>query len=111
MTIKTIERVVEVVVVSEVATAILPSEAEALVIRLNNARRAAKEIEAEEKAVKDALLALMGDAVVGTINGVERVKVAEVSRENIDKATLVAAFPEAYEASRKVTTYKKVTTL
>ena len=111
MSIKIVERVVEVVASVEVATAILPAEAEALVIRLNNARRAAKEIEKEEKAVKDALLAMLGDAEVGVINGVERVKVSEVSREGIDKATLVAAFPEAYEASRTVTTYKKLTTL
>jgi len=111
MSIKIVERVVEVVAATEVVTAILPAEAEALVIRLNNARRAAKEIEAEEKAVKDALLAMLGEAEVGVINGVERIKVTEVSRENIDKATLVAAFPEAYEASRTVTTYKKVTTL
>lgn len=111
MAVKTIERIVEVVAASEVVTAILPLEAEALVVRLNNARRAAKEIEAEEKAAKAALVALMGDAEVGTIGGVERVKIAQVTREGLDKSVLVSAFPEAYEAARTVTTYAKVTTL
>jgi predicted phage-related endonuclease len=111
MSVKIVERVVEVVASVEVATAILPAEAEALVIRLNNARRAAKEVEREEAEVKSALMALLGEAQVGVINGVERIKVTEVTREGIDKATLVAAFPEAYEAARTTTTYKKVTTL
>lgn len=111
MSVKIEKRVVavEVETVADVV-ALDDTNALDLIVRLNAAREALKELEAEEKAVKEGLRALMGEATVGTIGGVDRVILKSVTREGVSAEVLKKNFIEAYEAARTETTYTKVIT-
>lgn len=67
--------------------------------------KAAEEAKAQAEAI---LRDLMGDATVGTIAGVERVKIASRTRTGTDRETLRTAFPEAYEQTLTTTDYSFV---
>lgn len=87
------------VVTTTEATAVLDVSAEALIVEFNEAKAAMKALEAKKAEVEGKIRAMLGDAQVGTINGVERVRVLVRNRSNIDREALKAAFPEAYEAT------------
>lgn len=106
MAVKIEKRVVAVEAEIAADVAVLdPAKAEALIERFNAAKAALKEFEAEKKAAEAELRAMMGDATVGIINGVDRLKITEVTREGIDREVLKENFIEAYEAARTETTY------
>jgi predicted phage-related endonuclease len=106
MTVKIEKRVVAVEVAIESDVAVLDgTDAEALIVRFNAAKAALKDLEAEKKAVEADLRALLGDAKIGTIGGVDRLVISEITRENIDREVLREHFIEAYEAARTETTY------
>ena len=95
---------VEVEVAADVV-ALDDTNAEEFIVRRNAAKAAIKELEAEKKAVDEALRALLGEATVGTLNGTDRVRILPRQREGIDSDLLKESFIEAYEATRKVTAY------
>lgn len=99
-------RTVAVEVTATADVAVLDgTNAEDLIVRFNAAKAALKDLEAEKKAVEADLRALMGSATVGTIGGIDRLVISEVTRENIDREVLRENFIEAYEAARTETTY------
>jgi predicted phage-related endonuclease len=93
-----------IITVTEASVALDPS-AEALIVEFNTAKAAIKAFEAKKAAAEAALRAALGNASVGTINGVERVRVNHRNRSNIDREALKAAFPEAYAATLTETAY------
>lgn len=111
MSIKIEKRVVAVEVEVAADVAVLDgTNAEELLVRFNDAKAALKELEAEKKAVEASIRALLGDATVGTIGGVDRVFIQSITREGIDREVLKENFIEAYEAARTETTYTVVKT-
>jgi predicted phage-related endonuclease len=84
--------------------------AEALLVEFNNVKDALKRLEAVKATLDEKLRNSLGDATIGLINGIERVKVSTRTRTGVDTAVLAAAFPEAFEATKTSTTYTVLTT-
>ena len=97
------------VVETSTNTVEVASELEAAIAQFNNAKEAIKVLEAEKKQAEAAIREALGEAKVGTIGGVERIKVSTRTRQDINKDDLKSAFPEAYELCLKETTYTVVT--
>lgn len=112
MSIKIEKRVVAVEVATTADVAVLDgTNAADLIVRFNAAKKAMKELKAEKEAVEAELRALLGDATVGTIDGIDRAFIQSISREGIDRDTLARDFSEAYEATRTTTTYTVLKTV
>lgn len=112
MSIKIEKRVVAVEVAVTADVAVLDgTNAADLIVRFNAAKKAMKELEAEKKAVEADLRALLGEATVGTIDGIDRAYIQSITREGIDREALAADFPEAYAATRTSTTYTVLKTV
>lgn len=79
------------------------------ITRFNEAKEAIKVLEQQKKEAEAAIRELMDSAELGTVNGVERVKIATRTRQDINKDDLKAVFPEAYELCLKSSTYTVVT--
>ena len=100
------------VVASEVPAVLLDKnaqEVEQAIADFNEAKRVMKQMEELKKSAEAKLRELMGDAEVGLLNGVERVKIATRTRQDINKEDLKTVYPEAYELCLKETTYTVVT--
>lgn len=104
MTTSTVVTTTEVATSTTVA-ALDNTEAAVLIARFTAAKAAMKALEAEKTAMETAIRNLLGDAEVGTIAGVERIRVASRTRSGIDRKALQAAYPEAYQATLTETTY------
>jgi len=86
-------------------TVALPKDAEALITEYNDTKAAMKSLEDRKKEVEKALRDLMGEAEVGTIDGVDRLVIHSRTRSGLDKDALKEAFPEAYAACKTETNY------
>lgn len=112
MSVKIEKRVVAVEVTTTSDFAILDgTNAEDLIVRFNAAKKAMKELEAEKKAVEAELRALLGDATIGTIGGIDRAFIQSITREGTDREALAKDFPEAWAATRTETTYTVLKTI
>lgn len=78
---------------------------EAMIARYNELKALLKELEGEKAKIDADLRAKLGDAVVGMINGVERVRVVSRVTSKIDRDLLKTGFPEAFEATYVQTPY------
>lgn len=85
------------------------SKVEEAIANFNEAKRLIKELEAQKAEAEALLREFMGDAEVGLIAGVERVKIATRTRNNINTEVLKTAFPEAFEQASEAKTYTVVT--
>lgn len=86
-------------VVRDEAVAILDPAVETLIVEFNEAKAAIKALEAKKQAAETAIREALKGSDVGTINGVERVRVQHRNMSKIDRETLKTAFPEAYEST------------
>lgn len=106
MSVKIEKRVVAVAAEIESDVAVLDgTDAEALIAAFNAAKAAIKEMEQAKQDAEKALRDLMGKATVGTIGGVDRLRISTIVRTGIDRDALKESFREAYEATRTETTY------
>jgi predicted phage-related endonuclease len=64
-----------------------------------------KALEARKKALDSHIKEVLGDAEVGTIDGKVRIEVSHRQRNTVDTEALAEAFPEAYEATKRTTSY------
>lgn len=71
---------------------------EAQIVEFNEAKAAIKALEAKKAAAENAIREALKGSDVGTINGVERVRVQHRNMSKIDREALKTAFPEAHEA-------------
>lgn len=88
----------------------LPDEVAAAFDALAEARAAKKEAEAREDAAKALILAALPNRIKGVtfiarVGGALRGKITRQSRVNVNAKDLLAAFPEAYEATAKTSEY------
>lgn len=98
-------------VIAEVAverTAVALDDLAEVIDKFAEMRDLRNELDKEVKSLKARIDEALGDAKAATVGGRVRITVTEVEREGIDAKTLAEVYPEAYEATRKVTTYKKV---
>ena len=84
-------------------------EVEQAIADFNDAKRIIKQMEEQKKTAEAKLRELMGEAEVGLVNGVERIKIASRTRQDINKEDLKNVYPEAYELCLKETTYTVLT--
>lgn len=83
----------------------LSNAGRAAVKALREAREAKKAAEAAIKAAEAAIRAELDGAKKGTVGGLPVVRVVPGSNSHFDRDTLSTAYPEAYEAALRVTTY------
>ena len=83
---------------------------ESLIKELNDAKRAAEEAEERKDAADKAIRALLGDALIGTVDGAVRVELVPVERVTIDAKKLQAGWADAYTACQKVSEHKRLYT-
>jgi hypothetical protein len=86
------------------------TDAQALINTLNEAKRMAKAATEQAEAAKAALKALLGDAREGVLDGILKVELVDKTRKGVDTELLEKAFPEAYKACGKTTTYTELRT-
>jgi hypothetical protein len=72
---------------------------------LRVAREAKKAAEAAIKEAEATIRAELDGATAGTVGGLPVVRVVPGSNSHFDRDTLSTAYPEAYEAALRVTTY------
>lgn len=109
MTTTIVNRVVTTEVVTEVKSVDLTStDINTHINELNDVRRALKALEAQEKAVKEKIFELMGEAKEGLVNGVVRVELKEIPRTDIDRKELQTSFPDAWNAVSYANPYIKL---
>jgi predicted phage-related endonuclease len=82
-----------------------------LIAKFDAAKEAIKALETQKAEAEAALRELLGDAEVGVINGIERVKLARSSNSKIDRKALQAGWPDAYEATLVSTPYTFIKSL
>lgn len=106
---KTITTTTTVVTTTETTAQLEPAAASVLA-RFNEVKNLIKELDAEKSKLDEEIRAMLGDASVGTIDGVERVRLSLRNNSKIDREMLKAAWPEAFEATLVVTPYTVITT-
>lgn len=92
----------------------LPSDMAAKFDELSNVRYARMELEKREKALKAEITDLLPERQKGVkfvlrVAGVIRANVRQDSKTNVSAKALLEAFPEAYEALAKESSYDVVT--
>ena len=107
MTIK----VTTTLVVETPSVAVLDgTDVQARIDALNEAKRLVKAAEQAEAEAKAAIKALLGEARVGTLDGVIKVELFAKTRKGVNRELLEKAYPEAYAACSTVTTYDELRT-
>lgn len=86
-------------------TTALDTSVEEIIAKFNETKTALKALEAQKDELDAQLRALLEGNEVGTINGVERIRIVHRNTSKIDRKTLQAAWPEAYEATLVETPY------
>jgi predicted phage-related endonuclease len=77
----------------------------AMITEFVQTRDLIRSLEGAKKELDAAIKEALGDAEVGTLDGTVRIEVSHRSRETADSTVLKEAFPEAWEAAKKVTDY------
>lgn len=83
----------------------ISSAVSAMITEFVETRDLIRALEATKKELDAAIKEALGDAEAGTLGGKVRVEVSHRSRETADSTVLKEAFPEAWEAAKKVTDY------
>ena len=86
----------------------LDSDAQALVNELRTLRDQSTALEKRKSVLRDQLLETLGDAEVGLVNGVVRLRQRDEVRRSVSYDELFALFPEVYEAVIRENTCKKL---
>jgi len=103
----TIANTVTIVSTEEVA---LLDGLEDTIKSFNDAKKMIKHFEGLKEAAEKKIRSTMGTALVGMIDGAERVVISERTRSGIDREALKEVFPEAYELTLTETKYTVLTT-
>jgi predicted phage-related endonuclease len=86
----------------------LDSEAQALVNELRTLRDQSTALEKQKSAIRDQLLETLGEAEVGLVNGVVRLRQRDEVRRSVGYDELLTLFPEAYDVVVRENTCKKL---
>lgn len=97
-----------VAVTTTSGTVELGKDIEQAIALFNDAKEAIRTLEKQKKEAEALIKEAMGEATIGLIDGVERVKISFTTRTDLDKAKVKEIFPEAYETCLKTTTFPVV---
>jgi predicted phage-related endonuclease len=86
----------------------LDTEAQALVNELRTLRDQSTALEKQKAVIRDQLLETLGEAEVGMVNGVVRLRQRDEVRRSVSYDELLTLFPEAYEVVVRENTCKKL---
>ena len=86
----------------------LDTEAQALVNELRTLRDQSTALEKQKSAIRDQLLEALGEAEVGLVDGVVRLRQRDEVRRSVSYDELLTLFPEAYEVVVRENTCKKL---
>jgi predicted phage-related endonuclease len=86
----------------------LDESAKALVNELRTLRDQTTALEKRKTAIRDMLFEVLGDAEVGLVDGVVRLRQREESRRSVDYNTLFVEFSEVYNQVVTSSTHKKL---
>lgn len=76
-----------------------------IVADFNNVKETIKRLEKQKAELDKSIRDLLGEATVGTFEGIPVVELAPRSRTSVDTALLKETHPEAFENCSKTTTY------
>jgi len=76
--------------------------------RLTAIRAEEKALAAEKKELSEALLSDMGEHTVALFGGIKVFSIITSTRIDLDRKILKEAFPEAFEAAARTSTYKSI---
>lgn len=93
---------------TETASVELDKGAQALIAELRVLRDQSTALEKQKTAIRNQLMEALGDAEVGIVDGVVRLRQREESRRSVDYDTLWALASEVYEQVVKTSTHKKL---
>lgn len=79
-----------------------------LIVALADAKAAIKALKEQQSEIDSAIRALMGEATIGTVEGVKRVEILHRTRAGLDSELLKKAFPEAAVACATETAYTQL---
>ena len=96
---------IETIIPTTNDTVELPPHAAELIRAFESIKTTLKGLEAEKARVELELRRLLMDTEVGTIDGVERIRVVKRNNSKIDRDMLRSAWPEAFEATLILTPY------
>lgn len=86
----------------------LDSEAQALVNELRTLRDQSTALEKQKAVIRDQLLEVLGEAEVGLVDGVVRLRQRDEVRRSVSYDELFALFPEVYDTVVRENTCKKL---
>ena len=86
----------------------LDTEAQALVNELRTLRDQSTALEKRKSVLRDQLLETLGEAEVGLVNGVVRLRQRDEVRRSVSYDELFALFPEVYDTVVRENTCKKL---
>jgi predicted phage-related endonuclease len=86
----------------------LDKGAQALIAELRILRDQATALEKQKTTIRKQLMETLGDAEVGTVDGVVRLRQREESRRSVDYDTLFLLHQEVYEQVVSTSTFKKL---
>lgn len=86
----------------------LDTATQSLVNELRTLRDQSTALEKQKSAIRDQLLEALGDAEVGLVDGVVRLRQRDEVRRSVSYTELLELFPEAYEATVRENTCKKL---
>lgn len=86
----------------------LDTATQSLVNELRTLRDQSTALEKQKSAIRDQLLEALGDAEVGLVDGVVRLRQRDEVRRSVSYDELLTLFPEAYEVVVRENTCKKL---
>jgi predicted phage-related endonuclease len=86
----------------------LDESAQGLVNELRTLRDQSTALEKQKAVLRDQLLEVLGDAEVGVVNGVVRLRQREEARRSIDYKTLQELYAEVYDQVVSTNTFVKL---
>lgn len=79
------------------------------IAELAQVRKAIKDLQEQESALRDSVIAGMGDSNVAVFRGQQIARLTSVTRTTVDSKKLQEQYPEAFEATKRETTSPRLT--
>lgn len=102
-TVTVIETVTE-----ELSVALDNTNVEELIVAFADVKQAIKTLKEKQSEIDASLRALLGDAKIGTLNGVKRVEIVDRTREGLDMDLLKELHPDVILECGKTTQYTEL---
>jgi predicted phage-related endonuclease len=77
--------------------------------QLAQVRKAIKELQEQESALRDSVIEGLGDNSVAVFRGQQIARLTQVTRVTVDSKKLQEQFPEAFEATKRESTSPRLT--